>query len=826
MEMDSSLKKLSKNAINAINFAYDYAKKNNSKYLEVKHLFLGIINQKDSFVNRALESVNFNSSVSFSNIIVEEKSQGREIIVSEDFNKALIGAFYISRKMGHVYVGTEHLMLSILQLVRNPFVKELKNFGIDYDYFESLVSSFGNYPPGVFSYSNANTTNKNLDIINKSYLSFIGVNLNQKSQESGITKVIGRKKEIDRIIHILSRRNKNNPILIGEAGVGKTSIVENLAYMIHKKEVPENLQNFEIWSLDLSKLMMSTEMRGELEMKINNMMEDIKARKNIILFIDEIHMIFNLGSNGGNNDIANMLKPHLTSDYLRCIGATTFYEYQRFFEGDAALTRRFLPVKIEELSIDDSIKAIKEIKGDIESYHNVKITDDSIVASVNLSDRFIVDRFLPDKAIDLLEESSTSKSLEKNNVEILLSGIKNNLKKVSDKKEKYLEDKKYLQSLYYKEKELDLLSKIESLNKELISNMKEVSPNDIVTVISKWTGIPSYSISNFNLKELRNLDNVMKKEIIGQDNAVDRVSNILKSAKVGFRDENRPLGVFLFVGPTGVGKTELAKQIAIKYIGSKKSLIQIDMSEYMESHSVSKFIGSPPGYVGYQEGGQLTERVKNKPYSVVLFDEIEKAHPEVLNILLQIMEEGHLTDSRGRFVNFKNTVIILTSNIASDIIESNSILGFNTDVQMNRKFDSKSIESEYSKIEEESLIRLKEYLPPEFLNRIDDIIVFKSLTSMDSFKIVKKIARDYSNKMKKSSLNLIFSDEYLNYISIKGFNEDFGARQLKRVFNKYTETSLSAYFIENMIQSDTTFNGITLKIGINKEEKIYIESIN
>jgi ATP-dependent Clp protease ATP-binding subunit ClpC len=823
-EINSTINKLSKNAINAINLAYEYAFRNNSKFLDIKHLFIGIVNQKDSFIYRALESINFNSSITFDNIIDKEVEHNEEIHLSEDFKKVILESFYISRKMGHVYVGTEHLMLALLSLKNNQFVKELKNLGLDYETFQNLVYSFGNYPPGVFYHSDQSIeTLKNLDYLGRTALSSMASNMNISSSKKEDISIVARDAELDRIIHILSRKNKNNPVLIGEAGVGKTSLVEYLAYKIYKKEVPEALQGYEIWNLDLSKLMMSTEMRGELESKINSIMEEIKSRGNIILFIDEIHMIFNLGSNSGNNDIANMLKPHLTSEYLRCIGATTLYEYQRFFENDTALNRRFLSVKINELSKENSIKAINKIKGSIEKYHNVKITDSAIEESVYLSDRFIVDRYLPDKAIDLLEESSTAKNLEEDSNTYKLRTLKSNLEKVVEKKERYLESQKYLQSLYYREKELEINNKIIQVNNNIGSRNKEITADDIVKVVSSSTGIPIFNISNSNLYSIKNLERDIKKEIIGQDNAVSRVVNILKSARAGFRDENRPLGIFLFVGPTGVGKTELAKQMALKYIGDKKSLIQIDMSEYMEAHSVSKFIGSPPGYVGYQEGGQLTEHIKNKPYSVVLFDEIEKAHPEVLNILLQVMEEGHLTDSRGRFINFKNTIIVLTSNIGSDIIENNSILGFNLDSDINLDKESQSeLDNEYDKVEDETMIRLKDYLLPEFLNRIDDIIVFKSLNKNDALKITKKLSSEYGKKLLKNKVTLSFSDNYLKFIAKKGFSEEFGARQIKRIFNKYTETSLATFFIENsnMISGDKHMN---LYLDINSESRVDIK---
>ncbi len=817
-----AFKKLSLNAVDAIKDAYKYAKKSGSEYVNLKHLFLAIINQKDTLVSKAFESVNFKSSVSFQNFIDipdrEVDDIDRVVLLSDDFERALSNAYHIAHGFHHVYVGTEHLMLGLLQIRDNSFVKELSKFAIDYDYTYNLLVNYGHYPPGIF-YQNSNVV-KSFE--NKpSIIANLATNLNEVVKLSkNASTFVGRDKEINRIIQILSRRDKNNPILIGEAGVGKTAIVKQLAYRIVSKNVPENLMNFEIWGLDISKLMISTEMRGELETKVNSLVEEIKQRNNIILFVDEVHMIFNTGGNFASNDIANMLKPHLLSEYFRCIGATTFYEYQRYFENDNALNRRFLPVKVNELSKADTVEVIKSLKLEIEKYHKVKISEDSIVDAINLSDRFIVDRFFPDKAIDLIEEAATFKNIESNKYSKSLLNMQSELQRVVTKKESYLGNQKYLQSLYFRNKERLLTSKIKDINAIALSNMRVVDRKDLINVVSTWTDIPVFNILNNGLKDISKIKREIKSEIIGQDNAVSRVMDIMMSARVGLRDESRPIGIFLFIGPTGVGKTELAKQIAMKYMGGKNSLIQIDMSEYMESHSVSKFIGSPPGYVGYQEGGKLSEAVKNHPYSVILFDEIEKAHPDVLNVLLQIMEEGHLTDSRGKFINFKNTIIILTSNVGSEIIESNSILGFNID--SNNSTNAK-INEEYEKVEEKTLARLKEYLLPEFLNRIDDVIIFRSLNKGDAFKIAKKLAADFTRRSEKIGLYVSFTDSFIRFIAEKGFSEEFGARQIKRVFNKYSETSLSAYLIENKFFSSKGYNSkLNLALNVDSSQKVEV----
>ena len=797
IKTEDSFLKLSKNAIKAINKSYDYAKESKSQYLDLKHLFLAIINQKDNLVAKAFESSDHKFSISFENLggNFEKKvrSDRSDIIITNAYKAAIIEAFYIAKQFNHVYVGVEHLFLSILKMESHYFVEELKKYGIDQDFGYKLIANYANYPPGVFLYQNEDENALRQITQSKTILENLAINLNNFEEDNKSKVLVGREKELNRIIHILSRRNKNNPMILGDAGIGKTALVEFLAYKIYKKEVPENLLNAEIWSLDISKLMMATEMRGELEGKLTLLMDEIKQRENVILFIDEIHMIFNSSGPSSNNDIANMLKPHLTSDKFRVIGATTLFEYQRFFESDAALNRRFLTVKVKELTPEDSVKAVESVKSEIEVFHNVKIHSDAVVAAVQLSDRYIIDRYLPDKAIDVLEEASTFKGLGDNKFARKVSNLKEKIQKAIDKKEVYVDKGEYERAVRWQQKENEVSNLLDAyLYKN--SEFKVVMLDDIANVISNWTGIPIYSIRDNNISTINKVYRQLKREIIGQDNALNRVIDFLKSDRAGLRDPSKPIAKFLFLGPTGVGKTELAKQIAIKYMGSIKSLIQIDMSEYMEAHSVSKFIGSPPGYIGYQEGGRLTESVKNKPYSVVLFDEIEKAHPDVLNILLQIMEEGHLTDSRGRFVNFKNTIIVMTSNIGADIIENNFVLGFDVDID---KAGYKEVKNEYDKVEEETMFRLKEYLLPEFINRIDDIIIFRSLNKSDALRIVKKLSFEYCQKINKHNINVTFSKDFQSFIVERGFSEEFGVRQLKRLFDKYAETTIANFFINN-----------------------------
>lgn len=625
-------------------------------------------------------------------------------------------------RMGQNYVGTEHILLALMREIDSVAVRILIDTNIDPQrIFADLLrllsedSPVGNYSDSSFSSS----VDTNTPTLNQ-----YGKNLTALAKESKLDPVIGRKNEIQRIIEILSRRTKNNPVLIGEPGVGKTAVVEGLAQMIVDNKVPEILKNKKVVSLDMSAMVAGAKYRGDFEERLKNVLQEIKKAGNIILFIDEMHTIIGAGAAEGAMDAANILKPLLSRGEIQIIGATTLNEYRKHIEKDAALERRFQTVIVDEPTTEDTVKILSGLKDKYEAHHKVKITDEAIKAAVDLSERYINDRFLPDKAIDLIDEACSKIKLRTVTMPKNILDMENKIEKVSKEKEEAIISQSFEKAAKLRDEEKELKDKVnkarENWKKKEENKEASVNAEDIANVVSAWTKIPVTKLTKTESEKLKNLDLELKKRVIGQDDAVEALARAIKRARVGLQNENRPIGSFMFLGPTGVGKTELTKALAENLFGNENQLIRLDMSEFMEAHSVSKLIGSPPGYVGYDEGGQLTEQVRRKPYSIVLFDEIEKAHPDVFNMLLQILDDGRLTDSTGRTVSFKNTVIIMTSNAgARNIVEHHSI-GF-----MNKE-DSKK---DYEKTRDEVMAELKKIFRPEFLNRLDDIIVFKKLSN-------------------------------------------------------------------------------------------------
>lgn len=612
-----------------------------------------------------------------------------------------------------------------------------------------------------------------------------GIDLTEKARSGKLDPVIGRKDEVDRIIQILSRRTKNNPVLIGEPGVGKSAIVEGLAQAIVDGNVPEMLKNKKIFSLDITSMIAGSKYRGEFEERIKKVIDTIKANKDIIMFIDEIHMIVGAGeTSDGSMDAANILKPQLARGEIQTIGATTIEEYRKFIEKDAALERRFQPIMVDPPSVEDTILILKGIREQYEKHHSVKITNEAIEAAAKLSDRYINDRFLPDKAIDLIDEAASKKHIGASVLPKDVNDIEEKINRLNaEKSELVLKDEL--------EKALQLKNKIEELTKELDAKKAEwnkkkekqdlvLTEEDIAQVVSAWTKVPVVKMTQSESEVLLNLENVLKNRIVGQDEAVSAVAKAVRRARVGIKDPKRPIGSFIFLGPTGVGKTELSKALAEAMFGDENLMIRIDMSEYMEPQNVSKLIGSAPGYVGYDEGGQLTEKVRRNPYSVVLFDEIEKAHPDVFNILLQILEDGRLTDSHGRTVNFKNTIIILTSNIGAQDIKKKTL-----------GFGGSSSEVSYEDMKERQMEALRRTLKPEFINRIDDIIVFRSFTNEDMHKIASLMADGLINRLKERGLEVEITKEAIDVIVEKGFNVEYGARPLRRALQSMVEDEIA-----------------------------------
>ena len=713
-------------------------------------------------------------------------------------------------RMGQNYVGTEHILLALMREIDSVAVRILIDTNIDPQrIFADLLRLLSEDSP-VANYSDSSFSSA-VDT-NTPTLNQYGKNLTELAKESKLDPVIGRKNEIQRIIEILSRRTKNNPVLIGEPGVGKTAVVEGLAQMIVDNKVPEILKNKKVVSLDMSAMVAGAKYRGDFEERLKNVLQEIKKAGNIILFIDEMHTIIGAGAAEGAMDAANILKPLLSRGEIQIIGATTLNEYRKHIEKDAALERRFQTVIVDEPTTEDTVKILRGLKDKYEAHHKVKITDEAIKAAVDLSERYINDRFLPDKAIDLIDEACSKIKLRTVTMPKNILDMENKIEKVSKEKEEAIISQSFEKAAKLRDEEKELKDKVnkarENWKKKGENKEASVNAEDIANVVSAWTKIPVTKLTKTESEKLKNLDLELKKRVIGQDDAVEALARAIKRARVGLQNENRPIGSFMFLGPTGVGKTELTKALAENLFGNENQLIRLDMSEFMEAHSVSKLIGSPPGYVGYDEGGQLTEQVRRKPYSIVLFDEIEKAHPDVFNMLLQILDDGRLTDSTGRTVSFKNTVIIMTSNAgARNIVEHHSI-GF-----MNKE-DSKK---DYEKTRDEVMAELKKIFRPEFLNRLDDIIVFKKLSNESIEKITKIMLDEFIKRLEKKNIKVDVSDDVIKYISKVGFDDTYGARPLRRAIQSKIEDK----FAEEMLDGNIKENS-NVKIDL-KDDKIVIK---
>ena len=713
-------------------------------------------------------------------------------------------------RMGQNYVGTEHILLALMREIDSVAVRILIDTNIDPQrIFADLLRLLSEDSP-VANYSDSSFSSS-VDT-NTPTLNQYGKNLTALAKESKLDPVIGRKNEIQRIIEILSRRTKNNPVLIGEPGVGKTAVVEGLAQMIVDNKVPEILKNKKVVSLDMSAMIAGAKYRGDFEERLKNVLQEIKKAGNIILFIDEMHTIIGAGAAEGAMDAANILKPLLSRGEIQIIGATTLNEYRKHIEKDAALERRFQTVIVDEPTTEDTVKILSGLKDKYEAHHKVKITDEAIKAAVDLSERYINDRFLPDKAIDLIDEAFSKIKLRTVTMPKNILDMENKIEKVSKEKEEAIISQSFEKAAKLRDEEKELKDKVnkarENWKKKEENKEASVNAEDIANVVSAWTKIPVTKLTKTESEKLKNLDLELKKRVIGQDDAVEALARAIKRARVGLQNENRPIGSFMFLGPTGVGKTELTKALAENLFGNENQLIRLDMSEFMEAHSVSKLIGSPPGYVGYDEGGQLTEQVRRKPYSIVLFDEIEKAHPDVFNMLLQILDDGRLTDSTGRTVSFKNTVIIMTSNAgARNIVEHHSI-GF-----MNKE-DSKK---DYEKTRDEVMAELKKIFRPEFLNRLDDIIVFKKLSNESIEKITKIMLDEFIKRLEKKNIKVDVSDDVIKYISKVGFDDTYGARPLRRAIQSKIEDKFAEEMLDGNIKEDSN-----VKIDLN-DDKIVIK---
>ena len=702
-------------------------------------------------------------------------------------------SFKEARSLGHNYIGTEHLLLGLTEAGEGVAAKVLQNLGVDLKNIRTIVIRLlGEVTPTTVGGSGSSSARRTQTLT----LEEFGRNLTKLAQEGKLDPVVGREKEIERAIQILGRRTKNNPVLIGEPGVGKTAIAEGLAQRIHNQDVPDILQDKQVISLDMGLLVAGTRFRGDFEERLKKIMDEIRSERNIILVIDEIHTLVGAGGVEGGMDAANILKPALAKGELQCIGATTLDEYRQHIERDAALERRFQPIMVGEPSVEDTIVILQGLRSVYEQHHRVQITDQALVAAANLSDRYISDRFLPDKAIDLIDEAGSRVRLRSSMVAANRE-MKRELATVTKTKDEAVRAQDFDKAGELRDRELELEAKLADSQSDKSVNTLVVNEEDIAQIVAAWTGVPVNKLTESESEMLLHLEDTLHQRLIGQEQAVTAVSRAIRRARVGLKNPNRPIASFVFCGPTGVGKTELAKSLAAYFFGSEEAMIRLDMSEFMERHTVSKLIGSPPGYVGYDEGGQLTEAVRRRPYTVLLFDEIEKAHPDVFNMLLQILDDGHLTDAKGRKVDFKNTLIILTSNIGSRVIEKGGGgLGF--------QFSEDEAEASYNRIRNLVNEEMKNYFRPEFLNRLDEIIVFTQLKKEEVKQIAEIMLKEVAGRLTEKGITLEVSDRFKERVLQEGYNPSYGARPLRRAIMRLLEDSLAEALLSGQIAEGDT----------------------
>lgn len=794
------LNRISKNLSEVLVRAFEFARKREGSELSAKDIFMAILAHNNNIAARLMEKLGVDLVATMNSLGSEYKPHGTtNPVFGEQAKQLLTKCFLLANELNHVYVGTEHMLLAILKMDSLDFVQDLNKMGFNFEYIKQSILNFGIYQPGIFT----KMSDTPEDEEQQNSLSYFAREMNKLAEEGRYLKVWGREDEIERLIHILSRRTKNNPILVGEAGVGKTAIVEGLVQKIVAGKVPKSFRNKKIVQLDLSSIIAGSKIRGDVEERLLGIISEMAADKDLILFIDEIHMIVGAGAAGSGNsmDIANILKPYLTNGDLRVIGATTFDEYQKYFEEDEALARRFQSVMVDEISVDDAEKVLRMLRDEFEKFHKVKITDAALHEAVILSDRYITDKYLPDKAIDVLDEAASAMKIKLENSRSNEVDYKKELQKIRSLKNKALDDADFKKASLLRKEEKKLaekMKKTEDLGIIRKSGKFVVDAEEIRKVVSSWSKIPITTMSSTDVKSLQHLEQNLAKRIIGQPEAVKRVAGALKRARVGISAENRPMASFLFLGPTGVGKTETAKEIARTLFGSEDALIQVDMSEFMEQHSVSKLIGSPPGYVGYQEGGQLTERIRRKPYSVVLFDEIEKAHPDLLNILLQVLDEGQLQDGKGRSVNFKNTIIIMTSNIGASEIGKDEVLGFGVE---DEDQEQQKLDKAFERMQETLMEELKDTLPPEFLNRIDDTVIFRGLDESDMKKITRILIAEINDRLVEKGVQIVPTTSVINYVAEEGYSKEYGARNIRRKLQELIENPLADFILDQGIAS-------------------------
>jgi len=797
--MASRFEKFSERARRVLTLAQDEAKRFNHTYIDTEHILLGLVREEEGVAAKVLTNLgvglNKIRSALESTIERSEKPSSGEIGLTPVAKKVIELAIDEARHLGHNYIGTEHLLLGILRGGEGIAADVLGSFGVTLERTRAEITQV--LTQGLPKSRLARATSRT------PVLDQLGIDLTAAARAGKLDPVIGRYKEIERVIQILSRRTKNNPALIGEPGVGKTAIVEGLAHRIVAGDVPETLEGKRLVTLDMGAVVAGTKYRGEFEERLKKVIDEIKTAGNCVLFIDEFHTMVGAGAAEGAVDAANILKPSLARGELQCIGATTLDDYRKYVERDAALERRFQPVLVEEPSVEQTLEILHGIKERYEEHHKLTISDEALDSAVTLAARYIPDRFLPDKAIDLVDEASSR-------VRIRYRTKPVNLKKLKQIEESYRRDKdaalaaqEYDRAAEKRQQEIQIAENIKKLEEEWQAEQEQEKPvvtaEDIAEVVGMWTGIPVVQLASDETSRLLNMEEVIHERIVGQDEAINTIAKAVRRARAGLKDPRHPIGNFVFLGPTGVGKTELVRALAEFMFGSEDALIRLDMSEFMEKFAVSRLVGAPPGYVGYEEGGQLTEAVRRKSYCCILLDEIEKAHPDVFNILLQIFDDGHLTDAKGRRVDFRNSIIVMTSNIGAELIRKGSTIGFTS-----RSDEAKTQQLAYDKMKEKLLGELKKTFRPEFLNRIDGVVVFHSLTKEHIRKIVDLMLATVTEQLAEKGVKLEVTDAAKDVLGEKGYDEVFGARPLRRVIQNMIEDKLSEDLLRGKFQSGDT----------------------